>query len=179
MNQEKRKYSKFSLKDDPGMVWTEELFQHTYFVKCRRTLLDLNSQAPYRSTVRGIKFRRCLFIVYVLRKTRNQACSRRSRAKTGREMYKKAWCTCKVVVLLIKPIVFLTFSLPSASWDLKVRILAGKRGSRRHSTRELKMETFSGRRRPDRQRKPGTEAAVASRQKSNIKIAVNSEGRRL
>ena len=44
--------------------------------------------------------------------------------------------------------------------------------------RELKMETFSGRRRPDRQRKPGTKAAVASRQKSNIKIAVNSEGRR-
>ena len=35
-------------------------------------------------------------------------------------MYKKAWYTCKVVVLLIKPIVFLTFSLPSASLDLKV-----------------------------------------------------------
>ena len=35
-------------------------------------------------------------------------------------MYKKAWCTCKVVVLLIKPIVYLTFSLPSASLDLKV-----------------------------------------------------------
>ena len=49
-------------------------------------------------------------------------------------MYKKAWCTCKVVVLLIKPIVFLTFSLPSASVDLKVPILAGKRGSSRHST---------------------------------------------
>ena len=31
--------------------------------------------------------------------------------------------------------------------------------------RELKMETFSGRRRPDWQRKPGTKAAVASRQK--------------
>ena len=30
-------------------------------------------------------------------------------------MYKKAWCTCKVVVLLIEPIVFLRFSLPSAS----------------------------------------------------------------
>ena len=27
-------------------------------------------------------------------------------------MYKKAWCTCKVVVLLNKPIGFLTFSLP-------------------------------------------------------------------
>ena len=38
-------------------------------------------------------------------------------------MYKKAWCTCKVVVLLIKPIVFLTFSLLSASLDLKVPIV--------------------------------------------------------
>ena len=37
-------------------------------------------------------------------------------------MYKKAWCTCKVIVLQIKPIVFLTFSLPSASLDLKVPI---------------------------------------------------------
>ena len=27
-------------------------------------------------------------------------------------MYKKAWCTCKVVVLLNKPIGFLTSSLP-------------------------------------------------------------------
>ena len=47
------------------------------------------------------------------------------------------------------------------------------------NNRELKMETFSGRRRPDWQRKPKTEAAVASRQNSNIKIAVNSGGRRL
>ena len=30
--------------------------------------------------------------------------------------------TCKAVVLLIKPIAFLTFSLPSASLDLKVPI---------------------------------------------------------
>ena len=37
-------------------------------------------------------------------------------------MYKKAWCTCKVIVLQIKLIVFLTFSLPSASLDLKVAI---------------------------------------------------------
>ena len=35
-------------------------------------------------------------------------------------MYKKAWYTCKVVVLLIKAIVFFTFSLPSASLALKV-----------------------------------------------------------
>ena len=45
--------------------------------------------------------------------------------------------------------------------------------------RELKMETFSGRRRQDWKSKPGTEAAVASLQNSNIKIAVNSGGRRL
>ena len=40
-------------------------------------------------------------------------------------MYKKAWCTCEVVVLLIKPIVFLTFSLPFASLDLTVPNDAG------------------------------------------------------
>ena len=38
-------------------------------------------------------------------------------------MYKKVWCTCEVVVLLIKPMVFLTFSLSSASLDLQVPIL--------------------------------------------------------
>ena len=37
-------------------------------------------------------------------------------------MYKKALCSCKVVVLRIKPIVFLTFLPPSASLDLKVPI---------------------------------------------------------
>ena len=35
-------------------------------------------------------------------------------------MYKRVWCTCEVVVLLIKRIVFLTFLLSSASLDLKV-----------------------------------------------------------
>ena len=45
--------------------------------------------------------------------------------------------------------------------------------------RELKIETFSGRRRPDWKSKPGTDAAIASLQNSNIKIAVNSGGRRL
>ena len=33
-------------------------------------------------------------------------------------MYKNAWWTCKGVVLLIKPMVYLTFSLPFASLDL-------------------------------------------------------------
>ena len=44
-------------------------------------------------------------------------------------------------------------------------------------SRELKIETFSGRRRPDWQSNPGTEVAVASLQISNIKIALNSGGR--
>ena len=44
-------------------------------------------------------------------------------------MYRKAWCTCKVVVLLIKPIVFLTFSLPSMSLDLKVPDVKVKQSS--------------------------------------------------
>ena len=51
-------------------------------------------------------------------------------------------------------------------------------GDNSDNSRELKRETFSGRRRPDSQRKPGSEAAVAFRQKSNMKTAVNSEGRR-
>ena len=48
-----------------------------------------------------------------------------------------------------------------------------------NNSRELKIETFSGRRRPDWQSTPGTEAAVASLQNWNIKIAVNSGGQRL
>ena len=42
----------------------------------------------------------------------------------------KAWCTCKVVVLLIKPIVLLKFSSPSCRWIFVVikwtRMLDGK-----------------------------------------------------
>ena len=39
-------------------------------------------------------------------------------------MYKKACCTCKLVVLLNNPIVFLTFSLPSPSSLLKLPNIA-------------------------------------------------------
>ena len=49
-------------------------------------------------------------------------------------MYKKAWCTCKIVVLLIKPIAFVAFPLPSPPSDLKLptyiiwkRIFKGRR----------------------------------------------------
>ena len=39
-------------------------------------------------------------------------------------MYKKA-CTCRVTVLLVKPVAFLTFSVPSPSSFPKVPIRAG------------------------------------------------------
>ena len=56
-------------------------------------------------------------------------------------MYKRAWCTCKMVVLLIKPIAFLKFSLPSPSWDLKVPISELKQQWRRRlRKRHLKSE---------------------------------------
>ena len=86
------------------------LLQVTYFVKCKRTLLKLSSQEPYPSLERERKFRR--------RFCTSSSFSCRSRSDS-KEMYKKAWCTCKIVVLLIKPIAFVTFPLPSPSSDLK------------------------------------------------------------
>ena len=44
--------------------------------------------------------------VQVLHKTSNGKVSRRSRAVDVKEMYLKAWCTCRAVDLLIKPTVF-------------------------------------------------------------------------
>ena len=38
----------------------------------------------------------------------------------GKEMYKRTCCTCRIVVLPIQTIAFLTFSLSSPSWHLKV-----------------------------------------------------------
>ena len=43
------------------------LFLPTYFVKCRRTLLKLNSSGPHLSSEREIKFRRCLFAFCIKR----------------------------------------------------------------------------------------------------------------
>ena len=43
------------------------VFLHTYFVKCRRTLLNLNSKEPYPSSEREIKFCRCLLTFSIKR----------------------------------------------------------------------------------------------------------------
>ena len=55
--------------------------------------------------------------VYVLHETWNQVFSR---AETAMKCPKKVWCTCKIFVLLYKPIIFLTFSLSSPSSLLKL-----------------------------------------------------------
>ena len=47
------------------------LFLPTYFVKCKRTLLELNSMGPYPSSGRQIKFRRGLFTFSTQREIRH------------------------------------------------------------------------------------------------------------
>ena len=74
------------------------------------------------------KFRRCLFKLSIKRKIRHLHVV--VVQKWQRNAKIKAWCTCKVVVLLIKPIVLLKFSLPSCRWIFVVitwtRMLDGK-----------------------------------------------------
>ena len=51
-------------------------------------------EVEFRGTISKFRDRSkiSLLLVYVLHKTWNRVFSRRSRAKTGKEMYKKAWC---------------------------------------------------------------------------------------
>ena len=72
------------------------------------------------SSEREIKFRCRLFTSCMKRKIRHFHVVVVQKQERN---VQKSVITCKVVVLLIKPIVFLTFSLPSASLDLKVSIL--------------------------------------------------------
>ena len=95
---------------------SSQLFHITYFFICIGTLL----RALYPSSERESKFLRRLFTSSIKREIIStlQSCS------DDKEMYKKVWHTCKVVVLLTKPVAFFTFSLPSPSplSDLKVPI---------------------------------------------------------
>ena len=50
-----------------------------------------------------------------------------SRETTGKKMYKKVWCRCKVVVCQPNPIAFLPYLLPSLSLLLKLSILLWSR----------------------------------------------------
>ena len=75
-------------------------WRQRYFVKCRRTLLELHSWEPYLSSEGKRKFRRGLFT---------------SSMKRGKKTYTKAWRTCEVVVLLVN--CFFSFLLPSPPLD--------------------------------------------------------------
>ena len=48
-----------------------QLLLSTYFVKCRRILLELNSEGRFPSSEREIKFRRCLFTYSIRREIRH------------------------------------------------------------------------------------------------------------
>ena len=103
-------FHSFSLSPD------KLLFLPTYFVKCRQTLLKLNSKGPCPSSEREIKFLRCLFTFFI--KRRISAFSRRSRAVTTKKYTKKHDAHAKVLFHLLN-LLFLTFSLRSCHWILK------------------------------------------------------------
>ena len=48
-----------------------QLFLPTYFVKCMRTLLELNSKGPYPSSERATSFCPCLFMYSIKREIRH------------------------------------------------------------------------------------------------------------
>ena len=111
-------------------VSLDYLFLSTYFVKCRQNPNGVEFQGTifkFKSEKKN-KFRRCLFTLSIKSKIRHLHVV--VVQKWQRNAKIKAWCTCKVVVLLIKPIVLLKFSLPSCRWIFVVitwtRMLEGK-----------------------------------------------------
>ena len=85
-------------------------------MKCRRTLLKLNFKGPYSSSEREIKFRRCLFTSSIKRQIRHfhvVVVQKQERNVQKSVMHVRSCC----FAYNIKPIVFLTFSLPFASLD--------------------------------------------------------------
>ena len=92
--------------NSPFFQTLSRLFQFTENVKCGRISLELISWGPDSSLERERKIRRRLFTFSINREIRHF----------------HVYCTFKVV-LLIKPIVFLPFSLPSPSSLLKLPII--------------------------------------------------------
>ena len=85
-------------------------------MKCRRTLLKLNFKGPYPSSEREIKFRCCLFTSSIKRQIRHfhvVVVQKQERNVQKSVMHVRSCC----FAYNIKPIVFLTFSLPFASLD--------------------------------------------------------------
>ena len=93
------------------LQFKSRLFLPTYFVKCRRTLLELNSYEP--CSEREIKFRLHLFMFSLKRKIGHFHVLV---VQNSQKNYKKS----VKHLLPTEPIgCFLTFSLPSRRWMLK------------------------------------------------------------
>ena len=90
-----------------------QLLQLSFFVKCKQTLFDTNSLELYSSSQRETKFCRRLFTSSIKREIKHfQVVVEQWLRRNGR----KVWCTCRIVVLPIQLIAFLSFLLPSLSW---------------------------------------------------------------
>ena len=96
------------------------LLQFAENVKCRKISLEVISWGSYSSLERERKIRRCLFTSSIKREIRyfHELVVQRRQWNVQK---KKVWWTCKVV-LLNKPIAFLTFSLPSPTSLLKLSV---------------------------------------------------------
>ena len=97
-------------------------------LKCLRIFLELSS-IGLRLSLDEEKENPCpVFLFSMKREIRsNYAVSRRSRATTEKKIYKTRNALCKVVVLLIRRIAFLSFSLPSPSSFLKQSLISQKK----------------------------------------------------
>ena len=115
--QRRRRLRKRRLKSEFAQLQTlSRLFHLLYFVKCWQMFLEMNSKGPYQSSAKknkvalGSRPRQNVTLgIFTL-----QSCN------DGKELYKTSVMHGKVVVLLIKPIAFKPFSLPSASSLLKL-----------------------------------------------------------
>ena len=85
------------------------LFQLAFFCQIQPN----SSGAEFLSTISKF-INRMNFVITCLRHSQNVKLGifTGSRAVDGKEMFKKAWCTCKVVVLPYQAIAYLTFSSP-------------------------------------------------------------------
>ena len=104
------------------------------FVKCKRTVLELNFNQPYPSSRREW----ILPSIACLHPSQNVKLGifTGSRAVDGKEMYKKAWLHVQSCCLMpCQAIAYLTFSLPprlklpiiyDTLWSLKNRIFSGQ-----------------------------------------------------
>ena len=84
-------------------------------------------EAEFRGTIAKLKQRNKIssLLVYVLHKPQNLAFSRRSLAKTGKKCTKERDARAKLLFCLLNQwFFFFTFSLPSASLDRKLPIVA-------------------------------------------------------